>query len=184
MNPNQSICKQVLVNLRRIIRGIDVHSRTLVREFGLTGPQLILLEELASLKEVSVGDLAKSVNLSHATVTDILDRLEKRGFVERTRSNSDKRRVLVAITDMGLKVHGKAPPLLQERLTAEFEKLEDWEQTLILSSLQRIASMMEVQEIEASPILASGPLSASADDAVTSQLEENGRLVAARNDEP
>ena len=42
----------------------------------------------------------------------------------------------------------------------EFGKLQDWEQTLILSSLQRIATMMEAKEIEAAPILASGALTA------------------------
>ena len=94
MEADQDICRQVLTTLRRIIRGIDLHSRALARDYGLTGPQLILLEELSRSKEVSVGDLAKSVNLSHATVTDVLVRLEKRDLIQRTRSNSDKRKVI------------------------------------------------------------------------------------------
>lgn len=185
MASDESICRQVLVALRRIIRGIDLHSRVLIRDYGLTGPQLIVLEELARSKEViSVGQLAKSVNLSHATVTDILVRLEKRGVVQRTRSNSDKRRVLVQMTDLGLKILEKAPPLLQQRLTSEFVKLEDWEQTLILSSLQRIASMMEVRELEASPMLVSGPISAPVEESVEFQIEEDQHPMANKSEEP
>ena len=173
MEADQDICRQVLTTLRRIIRGIDLHSRALARDYGLTGPQLILLEELSRSKEVSVGDLAKSVNLSHATVTDVLVRLEKRDLIQRTRSNSDKRKVIVQITESGLRILKKAPPLLQARVVAGFEKLEEWEQTLLLSSLQRLALMMEVKELEASPMLVSGPISPSGEEPAEFPPETN-----------
>jgi len=159
MTGDSNVCRQVLITLRRIIRGIDLHSRTLVRDYGLTAPQLILMEELARLSEVSMGDLAKGVNLSHATVTDVVVRLEKRGFVKRSGSESDKRRVLVRITDLGLEILKNAPPLLEKRFVDQFEKLEDWEQSLILSSLQRVASMMEVKEFGVSTMLVSESIS-------------------------
>lgn len=101
------------------------------------------------------------VSLSHATVTDILDRLEKRGLVQRNRSRCDKRRVIVEITDLGLELLQRAPPLLQERFVAEFTKLQDWEQAQILSTLQRVAALMEAEGIDASPILVSGPVSST-----------------------
>lgn len=138
-------CEEVLSTLRRIIRAIDLHSRQLALRYGLTGPQLILLQELARLREVSVGSLAKKVSLSNGTVTDILDRLEKRGFVTRSRSEADKRRVYAHITERGQQVLQESPPLLHENFSADFERLQDWEQSLILSSLQRVAGMMEVQ---------------------------------------
>lgn len=160
----ENTADQVLVVLRRIIRAIDIHSRDLVRNYGLTGPQLILLKELTEFRKRTVGDLAKTVSLSNATVTDILDRLEKRGLIQRSRSDTDRRRVLVSITEEGEKLLQNVPSLLQERFIAQFEKLEIWEQTLILSSLQRIASMMEVKDLDASPVLISGPLDSSGED--------------------
>jgi len=42
---------------------------------------------------------------------------------------------------------GKKPSLLNEDFNQKFNKLEDWEQTLILSSIQRIASMMEAEKL-------------------------------------
>ena len=65
------------------------------------------------------------------------------------RYNYDKRRVFVKITEKG-KVAidiGKKPSLLNEDFNQKFNKLEDWEQTLILSSIQRIASMMEAEKL-------------------------------------
>jgi DNA-binding MarR family transcriptional regulator len=52
--------------------------------------------------------------LSQATVTDILDRLENKEFISRKRSNYDKRRVFVRITEKGKVVIGKTPSILNE----------------------------------------------------------------------
>ncbi|MFQ6104896.1 MAG: MarR family winged helix-turn-helix transcriptional regulator [Candidatus Glassbacteria bacterium] len=156
--PDKDISKQILVSLRRIIQGIDLHSRSLHRKCGLTSPQIILLEELLDSPKLSVGELAKRISLSHATVTDMLNRLEKSGLIYRKRSNLDRRRVELGITDLGTQALQEAPPLLQDRFIDELEKLHEWERTLILSTLQRIVSMMEIKDVEAAPILASGPI--------------------------
>ncbi len=141
---NPDPCEAVLLALRRIARAIDLHSKRLVQRYGLTGPQALVLRSLLLVSELSVGELARRVNLSQATVTDILDRLEKRALVQRTRSTADKRRVLVRAT-ADAKALGDALPLLQESFVAEFRRLQEWEQTLILSSLQRVASMMDAK---------------------------------------
>ena len=161
MDSDHDTTEQVLVALRRIIRAVDLQSRRLVRRYGLTGPQIVVLKQLARLGQVPVGKLAKEVSLSHATVTDILGRLERRGLVRRMRDNSDRRRVLAKMTDSAIDILKKTPSLLQERFVEKFEGLQDWEQTLIVSSLQRTAIMMEAEEIEAAPMLASGSLTAT-----------------------
>jgi DNA-binding MarR family transcriptional regulator len=148
----QGVSSQVLSILRRITRAIDVNSKNLVRTYGLTGPQLVLLHELREGQKITVGDLAKKVNLSNATVTDILDRMENKGLVQRIRNDTDRRRVMVSITDKGLLLAQDAPFILQKNFYLEFEKLQDWEQTLILSSLQRIAAMLEQSALECSPL--------------------------------
>ncbi len=139
-----TIFENVVVALRQIIRAMELHSRKLVHDYGLTGPQLAILRDLGHLGEISVGKIAEDVNLSSATVTGILDRLERHGFVLRTRSSMDKRKVLVALTDNGKAVLQRAPGLLQEKFMAQFSNLETWEQTMILSAFQRVASLMTV----------------------------------------
>jgi DNA-binding MarR family transcriptional regulator len=156
MNQDLALDHRVIAALRRIIRAIDVHSRHLMERFGVTGPQLMALQELARLGQVPVGVLARNVHVSHPTMTGILDRLEKRGLVQRIRDNHDRRRMTAAATKEGLKVLEAAPSPLQDRFRSEFSRLEEWEQTQMLATLQRIAAMMAAEELEAAPVLATG----------------------------
>ena len=68
MLSSRNMCEQVLVALRRVTRAIDLHSKQLVQTHGLTGPQALLLKELLRAEETSVGELARRVSLSQATV--------------------------------------------------------------------------------------------------------------------
>jgi DNA-binding MarR family transcriptional regulator len=66
---------------------------------GLTGPQLVILNEISKFDEAPIGTIARAISLSQATVTGVLERLEKRELVSRRRDIVDRRRVLVKITD-------------------------------------------------------------------------------------
>ncbi len=159
-NNDNSISDRVLIALRQIIRSIDIRSKRLVKQFGLTGPQLLILQEIAGAGEITASELAKAISLSQATVTGILERLEKRNLIARRRSNSDRRRVKVSVTPNGRQLLGAAPPLMQESFLEEFDRLQNWEQHMILSTLQRLVAMMDAKQIEAAPILTSEPLEA------------------------
>lgn len=165
-NSVNPICNNVLIAIRRITRAIDLHSKDLVRNYGITGPQLLLMQHLSNAGPSSSGDIAKRIHLSNATVTEIINRLEKRACIERKRNTQDKRQVVITLTTIGKEVLEHAPSPLQERFISEFVKLEEWEQNALLSSLQRIASMMEAKEIEASPILATGSITQPVDDEI------------------
>jgi len=150
--------EQVLISLRRVIRATDLHSKQLVKTTGLTAPQLLLLQAIRDRVDGTIGQLAKHISLSQATVTTILDRLEKRDLVKRVRSTTDKRKVHACLTDKATEILKEAPVPLQEHFAEQFNDLEAWEQTMIISSLQRIAQMMDAQDIDAAPVLDVGSL--------------------------
>lgn len=160
MEKHGDLGDQVIVALRRVIRAVDLHSRTLVESHGLTGPQALILKVLQN-GSLSAGELANRVSLSQGTVTDILNRLEQRALIKRIRDTEDRRRVFVEATDAGMSLLKRSPPLLQESFVQRFNNLQKWEQTQLLSSLQRIAAMMDAADIDASPILSSGSLRAT-----------------------
>lgn len=165
--PREQFGDDILVALRRIIRAVDLQSRQLVRSHGLTGPQALLLKEIILAGELTVGQLAERVSLSQATVTDILLRLERRGLIERQRSHADKRRVLVHITLAGRQLMKTSLPLLQESFLDKLNQLQEWEQTQLLASLQRLANMMNAQTFEA-------------DDRYGSEADNNGEQSSLR----
>ena len=159
MNSSTSVENQIVAAIRRIIRAVDLHSRQLAEEHGLTGPQLAILQAASYLGAgASTGALARAVHLSGPTVTGILDRLANRGLVERARSGYDRRSVTISLTRRGEVVLSGAPSLLQDRFRKALSRVEDWEQTMILATLQRIAAMMDAESIDASPVLVPGPM--------------------------
>ncbi|MEO2268904.1 MarR family winged helix-turn-helix transcriptional regulator [Pseudoalteromonas pernae] len=149
---------ELLIALRKVIRAIDLHSKQLNKTSGLTGPQLLIMHEVAQTDGITASRIAQNVNLSPATVTNILDRLESRALVSRVRSELDKRRVSLYLTEQGQALLEKAPQPLQEHFIHKFSNLEEWEQTLLLSSMQRIAAMMDADNIDASPLLEVGAI--------------------------
>ena len=151
-------CKEMLVSLRKITQAISLHSRDLSRRYGLTGPQLIILSEIANHETLSVTELARSISLSQATVTDILNRLEKRGLIERGKDSVDRRRVMIRITDQCRETLARAPSLLQEEFVERYADLPEWEQLMILSALKRVVELMAAGKIEAAPFLSTEPL--------------------------
>lgn len=146
----------VLVSLRRIIRANDLHSRKLGRDTGLTTPQLVVMRAIEASEGPTVSEISRVVSLSQATVTNILNRLEGQKLVRRHRSATDKRRVNLELTAAGRKLLKSAPTPLQEGFVARFNQLKDWEQHLIVSSLSRIAAMMDAGDLDAAPLLAPG----------------------------
>jgi len=150
------ISQLVLSTLRQITREIDLYSKKLVKRVGMTVPQLLVLKEVVDAGNLPMGKLAERVSLSQATITNIVDRLELHGHIERRRSQSDRRQILLYTTEKGREIVEKNPSILQEDFLEAFAKLESWEQTQILSSLQRVASMMNAHRHPASPILHAG----------------------------
>lgn len=150
--------EELLISLRKVTRAIDLYSKKLSKETGLTNPQFIVLKEIASQDGIMVKEVADRINLSSATVTSILDRLESRGFVRRERSMSDKRRVDLHLNDKGKEMLINAPKPLQEHFIVKFEALETWEQSQMIAIMQRMAKMMDADDIDASPVLEVGSI--------------------------
>ena len=143
----------VLVSIRRVIRATDLHSKHLVKTSGLTAPQILVLQSINDAEPVTIGLIAKKISLSQATVTSIMDRLVSKNLVYRERSSIDRRKVNAYLTEQGKQVLAHAPKPLQEKFTEQFQALETWEQSMILTSLQRVANMMGASELDAAPLL-------------------------------
>lgn len=147
-----------LVLLRRILRVTELNSRDLARQSELTASQLLLMQHLGENGAALPSAIAKSIDLKQATVTVLVNKLEDAGLVTRRRDTDDRRRVWVELTDAGQAAWEKSPDLLQNRFERGFEGLEEWEQAMIIAALERVASLLDAEEIEAAPVLDVGDL--------------------------
>ncbi len=145
--------EEILLLLRKITRSIDLYSKQLEKRYGLTGPQMVVLKIIVQQKSIYGNTLAQTANLSPATITSILDRLEKKGYSKRERTDKDKRKVVITATQQANELFADSPAILQEKFTENFESLKNWEQSLLISSLERIADMMSAENVDASPYL-------------------------------
>lgn len=136
------ICNEVLATIRKIIRSIDIHSKQLKQAAGVTGPQLIILREIQKQEQITTSELAKRISLSQSTVTNILERMEVKGWIARWRDINDKRKWFINLTASGVAILSDAPSALQIEFIVNFCSLPKWEQIQILATLQRVASMM------------------------------------------
>jgi len=150
--------EQLVISLRRVIRAISIHSRKLNKESGLTVPQLMVMRKIAQLDAPLAKQIAQEINVSAATVTTILDRLESRHLVIRTRSQTDKRKVHLSLSEAGQTILNDVPKPLQEHFIKRYQNLEEWEQSQLLSAVERIASMMDAAELDAAPVLLVGKM--------------------------
>ncbi|ASP48946.1 MarR family winged helix-turn-helix transcriptional regulator [Cognaticolwellia beringensis] len=153
--------QELLIALRKVIRAIDLHSKHLSKTSGLTSPQLLIMLEIDKEFGINSSQVAKKVNLSPATVTNIIDRLENKGLISRVRYTQDKRKVGLYLTDDGKAILAKAPQALQEHFIEKFSNLATWEQSQLLSSMERLSEMMDADEIDAAPLLELHAMSAS-----------------------
>lgn len=150
--------EELFISIRKIIRAIDLRSKKLSKEAGVTGPQLLILQELERVSGITAKDVSKNINLSQATVTSILDRLESKHFIQRIRSESDRRRVALHLTEDGMNALKNAPQPIEDSFVEKFSALKEWEQYQLLSSVERIAYMMDASDIDAAPVLNIGEL--------------------------
>ena len=136
------ITEEVLASIRKLIRASDVYSSKVRQLSGLTSAQLLLLRAVDSNPSASLGELARKICLSQATTSTILKRLESAGFTYKTKSETDRRRSQVFLTESGAEALARAPKPLDQEFLDRFASLKSYEQSAIVSSLQRVAEMM------------------------------------------
>jgi DNA-binding MarR family transcriptional regulator len=92
---------QLCFALHAASRAFDGVYRVLLREFGLTYPQYLVLLVLWEHGELSVKKLGAKLRLDSGTLSPLLKRLEAAGWVERRRAVDDERSVVVSLTEAG-----------------------------------------------------------------------------------
>ena len=79
---------------------------------------------------------------------DLSAKLAARGLMARRRCEEDRRRVWLTLLPEGQNAITSAPDLLQEIFQTRFETLPDWHQSMLVSSLERIAALLDAEQLE------------------------------------
>ena len=117
--------RDILIKIRRIVRSINLESKKVQKDFGVSIPQILCLEYLKSSPgyQATQRTIRDHLNLNSSTVTGIIGRLEKKGFVARLPRSGDKRVMHIALTSSGDALLKRTPDLLQQRLDEKLKGL-------------------------------------------------------------
>lgn len=140
---------EIMQSLRQIFRAIQDYSQEVSKKFGITGPQLWALKALFAAGALSLGDLSNKMYLHPSTVSGVVDRLEKKGYVVRDRGQKDRRVVTVALTPQGKRLVKKAPNPIQGKMVHGLRKLEARRLNSIYAAIQKLVEIMAVQDVKA-----------------------------------
>ena len=136
----------------------ELASKRLARTAGLTPSQLSVLRILTEFPEVSAGYLAQATQLKHATIPSLIDKLEARGLISRRKCDEDKRRVWLRLLPAGKAALADAPDPLHQIFSERFNTLPDWQQAMLIASLEQVTNLLDAENLEAAPVLQMGEL--------------------------
>lgn len=139
MQPDEEY-RSLLRHIRRLSRALDVQSRRIDREVGLTVPQLVVLTALGEMGEVTSRALSAAADISPPAAVGVLDKLEAKGLIVRYRSQRDRRIVHARLTALGRAALGSAPDPLGDGLRGAFAALPAGDRAALLATLERLAA--------------------------------------------
>ena len=148
-----SYCAQDSVGylMRRVLQSIAQLADGRLVPHGLTHGQWMPLFLLLKNKEgpSTVATLARDLNVDPGAATRMLDRLEKKGFIARSRSTEDRRVVHVTLTEEGRRVAGEVPKVLSQVLNDHLAGFSHEEWQLLLALLRRMLANAETLQAAA-----------------------------------
>lgn len=132
----------ILGKLRIIIRAAQRHSTAIQKKCGVSGAQLWILQELHDHPGLRVGQLAERMAIHQTTTSNLLDALEKRKFVAKSRDDADQRVVHLALTPSGARLLRKAPQPARGLLPEALARVDSKNRAQLDAGLQALLDVI------------------------------------------
>lgn len=130
------------------MRADNLHTRALRKKYHVSSSQLACIIALYDHGPMPLSQIAKEIMVDSSTVTGLIDRLERKGLVERSRTSFDRRIITVSLTDAGQILACKAPSLLQQQMSKGLERLPFSEKELIVRGLTSLTGLLDLPQGE------------------------------------
>ena len=149
---NEVIIKEIVDAIRRLYRAVYLDASKMSRQFGLTGAQSGVLRNLFAHGALSSADLSRKLYVTPSNITGVIDRLEKKGLVERTRKVGDRRVALITLTEKGNELSKSLPDPIEKKLISELIDLELEHVQLLSMAMNQIINLIATKGVEDAPM--------------------------------
>ncbi len=136
---------QVLRQFRLIYGSVKQHFRDVEKQCGISGSQLWLLREVATIPGMGVSRLAERLSIHQSTCSLLVEKLVGAGLVSKTRSVEDQRRVGLEVTLTGTRLLMSAPGPAEGILPDALKQLPDDSLETLNANLSQLVSHMIMQ---------------------------------------
>ncbi len=146
----------ILINIRKIVRSINLESKRIQKDYGVSIPQILCLNflHLSPNFQSTQRGIKEFLNLNSSTVSGIIQRLERKGLIARLPKTGDKRVTNVVLTAVGESLINNIPPLLHDRLSKKLENYDENELRNIETVLNQLVDILQISDVDASPLIA------------------------------
>ncbi|MGD2126533.1 MAG: MarR family transcriptional regulator [Desulfobacteraceae bacterium] len=148
LNAQPDPIRDIVWLTRKLMQGTMLYTKELDKNYQVSVPQLSCLLALHEHGPLPPSQIAKHIMVNSSTVTGIIDRLEQKGFVGRSRISHDRRVITITLTEKGRELARNAPPPLQKKIVEGLKKLPPREVEQIVKALTKLAYMLDVQDLE------------------------------------
>ena len=132
-------------DLRWIAGIIKRNGRKILKNYPITSPQFIALQWVIDRENLTIGELSNKIGLAFSTTTDLVDRMEKNGLVERVRDTTDRRVVRIVPLEKGKSIIKEVISKRQQYLGEVMSNLSEEEKNTISNSLNLL--LMEMRKL-------------------------------------
>lgn len=145
---SEDLIREIVYQIRRIIQAGSLYTKELNKKHQVSASQLNCLLALYEQGPLPPSHIAKHILVKSSTVTGIIDRLEQKGLVKRTRNSPDRRVVTIELTESGNTLAQNAPPPIQQKIMDGLRKLPRGEVEKILKGLSTLTHMLDVHDLD------------------------------------
>jgi len=114
-----------------------------ISSHGMRTSDFTVLEALYHKGQQTIKQITQSVLINTGSITYVIDKLEKKGLLERTPCKDDRRVVYIQLTDQGVKLMDEIFPLHQQVIENVFEGVTDEEKKIVIDVLKRVGKKSE-----------------------------------------
>ena len=149
---NQAVINELVGSIRKLVRAVYLDSKKMASRYGLTGPQSAVLRLLVNIGPLSSAELSRRMYVTPSNVTGIIDRLEKKGLVERMRKEGDRRVALINLTASGRQLGKSIPDPIEKKIIAELADLEPQHVEILGMAMQQIIDLIGTEDVGETPL--------------------------------
>ncbi|HWJ03362.1 MAG TPA: MarR family transcriptional regulator [Verrucomicrobiae bacterium] len=143
---NKDFVAQIEELLRHVALVIMHRGREHLGDYNITPPQFSALLALIEAGEITMGELCGKLYLACSTVTDLVDRMEKNGYVERFKDSKDRRVIRLRVLPAGMEIYEDVLKTRKAYLQSILVKLNQEEKDKLVSSLSQVHALMKPEE--------------------------------------